>query len=206
MNQEIIGRGKIIFDPKDVTKKHQKQSGWKKTAMIIVNDDTAAYYKWLIERRFFLSQGVLGKTEWINTPLRGTHVTIINDRFKNEEAWEALKKKWHGTEIEFTFNWDDLRFGNKHWIFKVRCPMGQAIRDEIELGYPYFSFHLTIGMITEESMTKFNHMKHIFEYNKRYGYWIHGNNELDKINPVVKEENQKRKRKRFKIKKDETEN
>jgi len=51
---EIIG--KIEFDPVNVTKKHDKQSSWKKVAMVRFqnNDDTYAYYSWFLKKRFNL--------------------------------------------------------------------------------------------------------------------------------------------------------
>jgi hypothetical protein len=65
-------KGKIQFDPVNVTRKHSRQSSWKKTAMIKIDDDTWSYYAWFIEKRFNLK---------LNKPLRGTHITIINDEF-----------------------------------------------------------------------------------------------------------------------------
>jgi hypothetical protein len=98
--------GKIVFEPENKTKKHEAQSSWKKVAMILFEGDIAEYYSWFMKSRFNLN---------LDKPLRGAHVTFINDRFsdlnkgsgttdENEASWEALKNKWNGKEIEVTFN------------------------------------------------------------------------------------------------------
>lgn len=125
MNDLIICKGVLKFDPEDKTKKHRYQSSWKKVAMIEVRDDTYQYYQWLIERRFPLIQGTLGRTNWINPPLRGTHVTIINDRIEDTNVWEELKDKYDNKELYFFYNWDGFRNNGEHLYFKVECPMGQ---------------------------------------------------------------------------------
>ncbi len=75
-----MSSGKLVFEPEHKTNKHHKQGSWKKTAMIIVNDDSCEYYQWFIENRYPLIMGRDANKEWINPPLRGAHVTIINDR------------------------------------------------------------------------------------------------------------------------------
>ena len=49
---ELIG--KIEFDPVNVTKKHNKQASWKKTAMIKFDCDIWEYYSWFLKKRFNL--------------------------------------------------------------------------------------------------------------------------------------------------------
>lgn len=161
MNDLIISKGTIIFDPVNRTKKHFKQSSWKKSAIIMVNDDSYLYYQWFIEKRFPFIQGVKGDTNWLNPPLRGTHVTIINDKISDNDSWNLLKKKYNGQEVHFFFNWEGLRNNGEHWYFKVECPVGQSIRDEGHLGKPYFDFHMTIGLVPEESKIKREHNNHV---------------------------------------------
>jgi hypothetical protein len=99
--------GKIIFDPKDVTKKHKNQASWKYVAMVLFDDDTCKYYSWFFKKRFNLT---------LEEPIRKSHVTFINDSFfdlsnKGEKTkeqvvsnWETLKNKWNGKKIDVWFN------------------------------------------------------------------------------------------------------
>lgn len=104
--------GKIVFNPENKTNKHLMQASWKKVAMIVFEGDITDYYSWFMKDRFNLE---------LNKPLRGAHVTFINDRFgdinrnsgtseEKELLWEELKNKWDGKEVEVTFNlrpfWD----------------------------------------------------------------------------------------------------
>lgn len=163
MDIDIKMSGKLIFDPKNMTKKHNKQSSWKKTAMIMLNDDTSHYYRYLIEKRFPLIQGVNGDTNWINVPLRKSHVTIINDKV-NDGIWNKLKSKWNYTSVDFFYNWGGLRNNGEHLYFKVDSPMAQSIRDDGNLGDPYYGFHLTIGHVPEDSLVKSSHLKEVRNY------------------------------------------
>jgi len=161
-----MSKGKMVFDPVNRTRKHNKQS-WKRTAMIIVEDDTFAYYQWLIEKRYPLIQGVLANEKWLNPPLRGTHVTIINDmigRDFKEEDYQRAKEKYDGKEVYFFYTWDGIRNNGEHIYFKVECPMGMEIRKEVGLGDPYFGFHITIGLVPEESKVKREHMEKVADY------------------------------------------
>ena len=81
-------KGILEFDPVDVSKKHAQQSTWKKVAMVRFNDDTYLYYKWLLEQRFGLRIPDTNVFEWkgrLNNPVRGTHVTVINDIVDDEK-------------------------------------------------------------------------------------------------------------------------
>lgn len=163
-NQIIIGKGILEFDPINRTKKHNKQGSWKKTAMIVVNDDTYKYYQWMIQKRFPFIQGVNAEENWLNPPLRGTHVSIINDRITDETLWKKLKDRYNGKEIYFFFNWEGLRNNGDHIYFKVECPMGQEVRDFGNLGEPYFGFHMTIGLVPDESKVKKSHNLNVQKY------------------------------------------
>ncbi len=68
-------KGKIVFDPINVTKKHNAQSAWKKVAIVKFDCDLYEYYSWFLKKRFNL---------FLNKPLRGTHLTFINDIVDDE--------------------------------------------------------------------------------------------------------------------------
>lgn len=138
-NSTIKQKGKIMFDPPDVTNKHKKQSEWKKTAMVSIEGDIALYYSWFLEKRYNLT---------LNRPLRGAHVTIISDRESDMNyKWEEVKAKWDGKEIEVTLSVDP-RTDGKHWWLNVpeeeRIEI-HSIRQELGLERPYFGLHLSLG-------------------------------------------------------------
>ena len=37
-------KGEIVFNPKNRTKKHNKQSEWKRISMVVFDDDLCEYY------------------------------------------------------------------------------------------------------------------------------------------------------------------
>ncbi len=137
---EIIG--KIEFDPINVTRKHDTQSTWKKVAIVKfdVNDDTYAYYSWFLKKRFNL---------YLNKPLRGTHLTIINDIVDNE-LYKMGRELFHGKEIKIQYDPSIIRSNKKgHWWLKAYCNDAHNIRSVMGLDpNPYFGLHITIGLAT----------------------------------------------------------
>ena len=142
--------GKIVFEPPDLTKKHKKQSDWKKVAFVEFDSEICELYSWFIRRRYNL---VLKKS------IRLPHVTIINDSIRDltkdgiiaiddvNNLWETAKEKWNGKEIELQIN-VDVRTNGKIWWMELSEESEnnlQNIRNELNLKSPYFSFHLTIG-------------------------------------------------------------
>ena len=149
-------KGKIVFDPVNVTKKHSKQSSWKKTVMVKFNCDTHDYYSWFLKKRFNLK---------LNKPLRGTHFTIIND-IVNNDLYNESKKIFDGREIEITYDPFLIRSNEKgHWWLKAYSDDAQNIRNVMGLGDPYFGFHITIGLATHLQL---EHSKYITEQCMRF--------------------------------------
>lgn len=138
MTNHIKTYGKIVFDPKNITNKHEKQSSWKKSAMILIDDDLCEYYSWFLLKRYNLS---------LLPPLRKSHVTFINDRFSDDELWNKVKSKWDGKTIEVVLS-VDVRTNGNHWYLNVpeeHYGGLDNIRAELNLGKPYYSYHFTIG-------------------------------------------------------------
>lgn len=132
-------KGILDFDLPDITKKHIKQSSWKKTAIIKTNDDLDQYYAWFLKKRFNIE---------LNRNLRGSHITIINDRMDFKD-FEMGSKIFNGKECDFYLDIEP-RFNTKHWWLRVYSPMAESIRQACGLSpEPYFSFHLTIGHIKD---------------------------------------------------------
>lgn len=142
-------KGKIVFDPNDVTKKHSKQSSWKKVVMVEFKDDTWAYYSWFLKNRFGLV---------LNKPLRGTHFTIIND-IVDDEIYTQAKNMFDGTEITIQYDPTNIRSNDKgHWWLKAYSDDAKNIRSVMGLGDPYFGFHITMGLATHLQL---EHSKYI---------------------------------------------
>lgn len=152
--ENLVLKGKIIFDPENRTRKHNRQSDWKRIAMVHFDGEMCDYYAWFIERRYNLK---------LNKPLRGSHITFINDSTKDltknftipieviNDNWSKLRDKWDGKEIEVTLNLD-LRSNGEHWWMKVHSQSFEDIRTEIELGRPFFNYHMTIGYANERNI------------------------------------------------------
>jgi hypothetical protein len=154
MENCIKFKGKILFDPEEMTSKQGRQSEWKKFAMVVLEPDLnlgekgiTDYYAWFFRKRFNIP---------LHRPLRGAHVTIINDRASDTNGkWEEVKSKWDGKEIDIYLHVDPFlgiknRMGNyvDWWLtvpYEYRDELG-AIRMELGLlAKPYFGFHMTIG-------------------------------------------------------------
>lgn len=163
---DFILTGTILFDPKDLTKKHKLQSSWKKIALVEFDGDICEYYGWFIKKRY----GIV-----LNTPIRKPHISFINDHINDlnggfydktksgtdkerSHMWEQLKKKYHNTKINITLS-TEIQTNGQHWWLRVEHEhrVGlQAIRDEIGLPIPNLGknpdgslkplgIHLTIG-------------------------------------------------------------
>lgn len=130
-------KGKLIYDPDHKTKKHQEQGEWKRTAMAFIDGgELSNYYAWFIEKRFKIK---------LSTPLRGTHLTVISDRFKFDVLYQVSKSKYNKKILDIEYN-PDVRTDGKHWWLNARCPQAEEIRFNAGLDKkPYFGFHITIG-------------------------------------------------------------
>lgn len=142
METTIKVKGKIIFDPPDKSNKHKNQSTWKKVAYLEISGGICAYYRWFILKRFSLP---------LNSPLRGAHVTFINDSHRdlgdNVNNWDDVKKKWHGKEAEIELHLTPSSDGVNWWlaVTEESRKVLHDIRAELGLGRPYWGLHMTVG-------------------------------------------------------------
>lgn len=153
--------GTLIFDPDNVTKKHERQSSWKRSAIVFIkDDDITEYYAWFIRKRYNLD---------LSTPLRKTHFTIINDRIQDKlllRNYNMVKKRFNGKKIELEYNPESIKFGRNHIWLDVKCKMGEQIRVEVGLNSkPYFDFHITIGRPHEKQMSHYEIIKDLISGN-----------------------------------------
>ena len=158
MVNTITVKGKIKFDPSDKTNKHKNQATWKRVAMVLIEGELAEYYAWFIKKRYNLP---------LNRPLRGAHVTFINDRASDMNGkWDEVKKKWDGKEIEIVLSVDPRTDSVKdnssgHWWLNVpeeHREQLHGIRAELGLGRPYWGLHMALGYANEKNIA---HSKYI---------------------------------------------
>lgn len=163
MIHEITYSGKIVFDPVDLTNKHQKQSDWKRIAMVFFGSDICDYYAWFIKKRY----GVV-----LNPPIRGPHISFINDAIRDfnfysnehitdeekKEMWETLKAEYNNTHIDVTISCN-IQTNGEHWWLRIEHKdrkVFQDIRDKLGLPIPNLGLnedgilkplgiHMTIG-------------------------------------------------------------
>jgi hypothetical protein len=164
-------KGKIVFDPQNYTKKQYSQASWKKIAMIVFDNDVSEYYAWFIKKRYNLN---------LNKPLRGAHISFINDSMKDlrksletddkgvEQRWEHVKSMWNNKEIEICIN-PDVRSDSIHWWLIVpqeNRKFLHVIRAQLGLGRPYFGIHMSIGYAAHLQL---EHSKKIQNLIVKYG-------------------------------------
>ena len=106
MNIKVIGR--IIFDPVDKTRKHAKQSTWKKNAMVVIKDDTQAYYSWFIKKKYGIT---------LQPSIRGAHITFLNDRASEISNYESIKRKWNHKTIEIELSLEPFIIPKKSKVY-----------------------------------------------------------------------------------------
>jgi hypothetical protein len=160
--------GKIVFNPEDKTKKHNRQSTWKKIAMVMFEGDLAEYYAWYIKKRFNLP---------LNKPLRGAHISFINDDINKmmnngkmtqsqvEAKWIQVKTKWNNKVISIDLNPSPRTNGEHWWLkpFPESCEILNDIRNELSLGNPYFSYHLSLGYANEKFIDHSNYIHNLIK-------------------------------------------
>ena len=150
--------GKLIFDPPHLTKKQYDQSSWKKTAVVVFDDDLDGLYRWMIYKRYNIQ---------LVKPQRGSHLTIINDRINNEKLWESRKRMFNNTPVKVYYD-VDFRANHEYWWLKAKSEEGDNIRKLMNLGDPYFSYHITVGRVKDTPADiEFNNyiIRNILNYN-----------------------------------------
>lgn len=157
MKFKLHTKGKVIFDPKNETKKHVRQSIWKKTVIAYINSDISKYYAWFIKKRYNIT---------LNTPLRGTHLSIISDKVDYEILYMLAKSKYNKKNIDIYYS-SNVRTDGIHWWLNAKCKLAEEIRLCAGLKeQPYFGFHITIGRANEKNL---EHSKYIHKLITDYG-------------------------------------
>lgn len=148
--------GKLSFFPENRTRKHQKQSSWKRTAIASIEGDIHLYYAWILEKRFNLK---------LNKPLRSAHVTIISD-IVDFEIYDQVATLFEDKTITLEYEPSEIRTNGTHWWIKIYSQDAENIRAAMGLDpKPYFNFHLTIGHANEKYI---DHSKYILNCIKKF--------------------------------------
>lgn len=147
MNKLVV-KAKVIFDPIDKTKKHERQSSWKKIVLFQIGGDLSDYYAWFIKKRFNLT---------LNKPLRGAHMTVVNDKnndIKKLSEWDKIKKEYNGMTVDIVLDLDRVRTDGKHWWICGESNESVALRRMLGLSdRPYFGYHITIGHANDKNIS-----------------------------------------------------
>ena len=136
-------KGRLVFDPPNITEKHRNQGKWKKVAILEFEGDIKGYYRWFVKKRYHL---------FLGESIRKSHVTFINDSRSDMEGgnkkWYEIKKKWDGKTIEIELSTDVRSDGVNWWLVVPEDARDSlhAIRAELGLGRPYFGLHMTFGV------------------------------------------------------------
>jgi hypothetical protein len=121
--------------------------------MVVFNGDLSNYYAWFIKKRFNLV---------LNPPLRGAHISFINDREGDMNGkWEEVKKRWHKKKIKVVLDIRPHSSTKSHWWLIIphdKRDELHSIRAELGLGRPYYGLHMTIGHANEKNI---DHSKYI---------------------------------------------
>ena len=151
-------KAKVIFDPKDLTRKHGKQSEWKKHVIAFIDEpDFCEYFSWFLKKRYSLT---------LVAPIRGVHMTLVNDRLTDgidatPTKYKSSKELYNGMVIDIDYNLD-VRTDGKYWWFMARSNDALFIRKQIGLKpTPYFGFHITVARVEGR------------EFEKEHGIYIH---------------------------------
>jgi hypothetical protein len=143
--------GILEFAPENKTRKHDSQASWKRVAMILVPGELTMYYSWFVKKRYNLE---------LNKPIRGAHLTIINDSEREAPMFEEARKLYDGKEVSFYID-PATRTNGEHWWLRAYCPEGEDIREACGLRRdPYFPLHMTIGYANEKVLP---HSQYIHE-------------------------------------------
>lgn len=136
----MILSGHLIFDPLEVTKKHENQSSWKKVALIQFDDEYDAVWRWYLKKRFNLK---------LNKPLRGSHVTVVNDRFTDLTLWNSLKNEINNKPVKLEIT-NDLGTNGEHWWLEIGdTSILDEIRSKLKLDKPFYPYHYTLGLVND---------------------------------------------------------
>lgn len=151
--------GKITFDPIDLTKKHVKQSEWKRTAIVLIDNlDFCKYYCWFIKKRYNLE---------LQMPQRGLHFTVINDKVSDTKKYQYAREKYNNRIINLEYALDP-RTDNKHWWLGVKSEDAENIRRDCGLTpRPFWGFHLTVGRADGD--LRLQHSTYIHGLIKKFG-------------------------------------
>lgn len=131
--------------------------------MVFFEGDVCEYYAWYLKKRFNLT---------LNKPIRNAHISFVNDRNNDmtldgqltlEQVninWNRIKDAWDGREVDISICLDYDGDGY-HWWLNVEEESKkslQMIRNELNLGKPYYDFHMSIGYANERNI---EHSKYV---------------------------------------------
>ncbi len=82
-------------------------------------------------------------------PMRGPHVSFINDRGSDLHSWEKVKRKYHNKRIEVEFDLTPDSDKKHWWLVVTDRELLHGIRSEMGLGRPFAGLHMSLGRISD---------------------------------------------------------
>lgn len=172
MKNQIEISGRVVFDPVNLSNKHERQSEWKRVAMLVLDNgyEITGYYSWFVKKRYGIK---------LSKPIRPAHITFINDHIKDidgnsraesDRNWQKLKDKWNGKRMSVVVD-VDIKTNGDFWWFVVPEEHRQQfhdIRKEIGLERPFFGLHMTIGRPELVYETDSHYFHNLFEKGLSY--------------------------------------
>lgn len=140
--------GVVKFDPEPKTEKHIKQSEWKKQMCIDFRGELDLFYAKMVEKAYLIH---------LIRPHRLGHLTIIADRYSDNEKWKLAKERYDGKKVEVWYD-PNVRGNDEYWWLRATCKFGDALRKELGLGKPFFPYHITIGSVKESEKEHVNYV------------------------------------------------
>lgn len=137
----IKTKGKILFDPVNVTKKHNKQGSWKRMAMVMLDGDLSKYYAWFLKKRYnevlypsikntfsindkmIVTENTIIDEFILNKPLRGSHISFINDSLNDMKKGLNINSDKEVNDI-----WNKVR--NKWNNVKIDITLSLDVRSD----------------------------------------------------------------------------
>lgn len=157
MSTTVTLEGRLVFDPRDVSKKHVRQGSWKSVAVLAFPGEDALYYAWFLRRRYGLP---------LTRPLRGSHVTFVNDRNSDmaHYAWDRVRASHAGRAARVTLSLDPRSNGSHWWLPAVDATELMDVRTALGLRRsPYWTMHMTLGLANEHNAWYSDHLRRILE-------------------------------------------
>lgn len=125
--------GKLLYDP---VRQNLKRTDQSHTLILdLPSEDLAEYYQWFLKKQY-------GEKFKLQSPMFGTHVTVIRPQEVNLEHYAWLK--YHNQKLTVSYSPDMLERHWEFWSLTIFSTELVNIRREFGLRTD-FRLHMTVG-------------------------------------------------------------